>query len=183
LEENDDVGSIKNPPMPLESRLEAETRGDRVKLKKKGVIPLRYHMIAEFAANAYPPSLIAKEMRMPVKRIYQILATNTQVHEEIQAILDRRLAESERMIGHLFVKALTKLDVDMESSDKDQRNKAIDKVISIYRDAKGKGKEGGVNQFFDMGGGNVTTIQDIDALIIAKRRERGLEPPDEKEKK
>jgi len=63
----------------------------------------------------------------------------------------------------------------MESADSEPRDKAIDRVIKMYGNLRAGGAQpANINQFFNMGSGDV--IQDIDALILQKRRERGLEP-------
>jgi hypothetical protein len=155
-------------------KVEQDSLSDRIRLSKKGVLSLRHQLIAEFASRGYPPAIIAKELKISLKRTYLILRKNTLVHKEIKRIVSEKFSEAEKMLGYLFVKALSKIDVDMESADLSQRDKAIDRVLKMYSNAKsGRGDQSTINQFFDTGGGNV--IQDIDALIIEKRRERGLE--------
>jgi DNA-binding CsgD family transcriptional regulator len=185
LEKDEEEIEEDKPQLDIE-KVEQDTLGDRVKLSKKGVLSLRHQMIAEYASRGYPPVVIARELKISVKRVYLILRTNTLVHNEIRRIVSEKFSETEKMLGYLFVKALSKIDVDMESADLIQRDKAIDRVLKIYSGARAGGEQPtNINQFFTSGG-NVN-IQDIDALIIQKRRERGLEPPliegkDEKEK-
>ncbi len=175
LEEELEEDSDK-PQFDIE-KVEQDTPSERVKLSKKGVLSLRHQMIAEFASRGYPPAVIARELKISVKRVYLILRTNTLVHNEIRRIVSEKFSEAEKMLGYLFVKALSKIDVDMESADDDKRDKAIDRVLKIYSGARAGGEQPtSINQFFNTGGGNVN-IQDIDALIIQKRRDRGLEPP------
>jgi hypothetical protein len=172
-----DAEEVKDdkPKVDLE-KLQQESHSDRIKLSQKGVLSLRYQMIAEFAARGYPPAVIARELKISLKRTYLILRKSTLVHEEIRRIVSEKFSEAEKMLGYLFVKALSKIDVDMESADDEKRDKAIDRVLKIYSNARsGREQPTSITQFFDTGGGNV--IQDIDALIIQKRRERGLEPP------
>ncbi|OGM09287.1 hypothetical protein A2Z67_05090 [Candidatus Woesebacteria bacterium RBG_13_36_22] len=153
-----------------------QDHSNRIKLGRKGVLSLRYQMIAEYASRGYPPGIIARDLRINVKRVYHILRTNKLVHEEIRRIISERFSESEKMLGYLFIKALSKIDFDMESANIEQRDKAIDRVIKMYGNMKAGGLQPtNINQFFNMGGGDV--VQDIDALILQKRRDRGLEPP------
>lgn len=169
-----EIGGDK-PQFDIE-KSEQDSHGDRVKLGRKGVLSLRHQLIAEFASRGYPPSVIAKELKISLKRTYLILRTSTLVHEEIRRIVSEKFSEAEKMLGYLFVKALSKIDADMESEDAVQRDKAIDRVLKMYSNAKaGREQPASITQFFNTGGGNVT--QDIDALIIQKRRDRGLEPP------
>ena len=175
IEEDED-----KPQFDIE-KVEQDSHSDRVKLSQKGVLSLRHRLIAEFASRGYPPAIIAKELKISLRRTYLILRKNTLVHDEIRRIVSEKFSEAEKMLGYLFVKALSKIDADMESADFAQRDKAIDRVLKMYSNARAGGdKPTSINQFFNTGGGNV--IQDIDALIIQKRRERGLELPPGKEK-
>ncbi len=178
IEKEEEIEDEDKPQVDIE-KVSQDTPSDRIKLSQKGVLSLRHQMIAEYASRGYPPAVIARELRLSLKRVYLILRTNTLVHEEIRRIVSEKFSESEKMLGYLFVKALGKIDADMESADPIQRDKAIDRVLKIYSGARAGGDQPtSVTQFFTAGGS--VNIQDIDALIIEKRRQRGLEPPLEK---
>ncbi len=174
--EADEIEIDEDKPRFDVEKVDQDSHSDRIKLGKKGVLSLKHQLIAEFASRGYPPAIIAKELKISLKRTYLILRKNILVHQEIKRIVSEKFSEAEKMLGYLFVKALSKIDADMESADSTQRDKAIDRVLKMYSNARSGGEQPtSINQFFNTGGGNV--IQDIDALIIQKRRERGLEPP------
>ena len=71
---------------------------------------------------------------------------------------------------------MLKLDAHLENPNPDIRDKAIDKILKCYEYNRDKCEDGGIVARLLVGDQKNPTTLDIDALIIQKRRERGLEP-------
>src|SRR4030042_4970835 len=142
--------------------------------KKKGKLSLKYRTIAEYAARGYSVELIAERIGITKGKVYNILETNELVWEEINRILTNIFADGDRMIANLRIKALKKLDDQLDSLNGDLRDKAIEKILKCSDYSKGDLK-GAVIQFFGPGGkSEASGIQSIDDIILQKRKERGL---------
>jgi hypothetical protein len=71
---------------------------------------------------------------------------------------------------------LLKLDAHLENPDPDIRDKAIDNILRCHGYNRDKCEDGGIVARLLVGDKKNPKTSDIDALIIQKQRERGLEP-------
>jgi len=152
-----------------------EPEAPPTKLKKKGAISLKHKMIAELAARGYPVSIIAQQVAVKEATIYHLLRNDQDIWNEINKVLSAIFAEGDRMLANLRIKALDQLDEQLQSSDKDLRDKAIDKILKITD----YGQEGNRTAIFNFpgSGGGEAGIQSVDDLILKMRKERGLAIP------
>jgi hypothetical protein len=152
------------------------------KLKKRGVMSVKYRMLAEMVARSYPINVIAQELHMKETTVYRILEKNEEVWDVINDVINSIFAEGDRLLASLRTKALIKLDEQLNSTDEGVRDKAIDKILKIT-DYK---KEGGDRTaiFIGAGGKSQQGIESVDEMILRMRKERGLPmpklPPEEK---
>lgn len=146
----------------------------------KGKVDAKYKMIADLICQGDSPKDVSEKMKMSKDRIYHLLNDkNSPVKAEITRILTERFEANDRRLIDLYTKALQKLDEMLSSSDEEKQLPAIDRIIKIYSTRSGKNGSPIIQQNFALSEEEIMKIipQYIDKLIIAKRRERGLEPP------
>ena len=149
------------------------------KPKIKGKIDPKHVKIAVLRWEGYSVKEISKKVEMSEDRIYHLLADeDSSVITEIRRISNEAAEASNRLLSHLFRKALNKLDCMLESGDDETKFRAIDRIIKIFSTMVGKNGPSIQQNFgFQVKQEQNTPPYDIDRLIIEKRRERGLEPP------
>jgi hypothetical protein len=150
--------------------------------QKKGKLPLKYKMIAEYAARGYPVKLIASMLNIKEGTVYRILESSQEVWGEINRIVGEIFSEGDRLLANLYKKALVKLDSEMESPDAERRDKAIDKVLKCYgynRDKEDPDKRPPIIAQFFGAGSTGPMVEDFDDMVKRKRKERGLKEEDE----
>jgi hypothetical protein len=145
------------------------------KLKKRGAISLKHRMIAEMAARSYPISVIAQELHMKQSTVYNLLEKNEVIWDEINKAITAMFAEGDRILANLRLKALVKLDEQLNSSDAGISASAVSKILKIT-----DGKEGGDKTaiFIGAGGKSDQGIESVDTMILRMRKERGLPIPE-----
>lgn len=153
---------VTNEEKPLNLPLSQQT----------GKKALKYKQVGELASRGWTASMIAKSVGLSEIRILRILRRED-VCKYVLEVISSKFQEGDKVLGWLYAKSMKMLDEDISSSNRDVREKAIDKVLKCYGYNQGEGKVPSIiQQIFTQGGPGI--VQDIDALIIAKRLERGL---------
>jgi hypothetical protein len=152
------------PPEPL------------TKLKKRGAISLKHRMIAEMAARSYPIAVIAQELHMKQSTVYRLLESNEDIWDEINKVIASMFAEGDRILAHLRLKALVKLDEQLNSPNESISERAINKILRIT-DSKPPAEGSKTAIFIGQGGRSDQGIESVDEMIIRMRKERGLPMP------
>lgn len=137
-----------------------------------GAKAVKMKKLAELMARGWNVPQIAKELQLSTQHVYRLL-NRPEVCSEVNEIVSEKFKDGDRLLSFLYKKAMIKLDEDMESSIPEIRQEAIEKVLKCV--GYPKSKDGlTINQQINTGGGNVGLIQDIDSIILQKRKERGL---------
>jgi hypothetical protein len=144
--------------------------------KTKGRVQARHIKIAMMVARGYPISIVAERTGLSESRIYHLISDpNSVVSMEVYRILNQLFSQNDRTLLNLYQKVLVKLDEDLSSTDSEIRAKAIDQVVKVYLTRSGKSQTPMVSQYFNVNEPPTEEfIGNIDALIIQKRKERGL---------
>lgn len=159
--------------------LNLPVKSDRhLNVSKTGKRYLKYRHIAELVARGWTAASISHEIKMDIRSVYKVLKS-PQVCELVNELVTEKFKEGDQLMGFLYKKALKQLDEDISSKNPDVRLDAIEKVLKCY--GYGKSRGDGVNILQQFQGnfqfnaeGGTQNIQDIDAWIIQKRKERGL---------
>ena len=147
--------------------IELESVQEEIKLKPK------YRIVAELALHGYPLSEISKKMNLTDRRIRQILKSGNviaYINRSIQSMFE----ESDRLLARLYQKALFGLEKQLEDSSPDMRDKAMDKIIKLCGYKSDDSKHTSVT-IFNQNQSSSSLVNSIDEIILAKRRDRGLE--------
>lgn len=140
--------------------------------EQTGKRAIKYKKIAELASRGWTAEMISKEVGLKPARIFRILKRED-VNNYVLEIISEKFKEGDKILGWLYAKSMRALDDDISSSNPEVREKAIEKVLKCYGYNQGEGKVPSIiQQIFTQGGPGI--VQDIDALIIQKRLERGL---------
>ena len=146
----------------------------------QGITEIRQKNIAALIARGFSVKYVAKKLKISEDRIYHLLSDrNSFVNAEINRILNEAFAASDRRLINLYDKALQKLDAMLSSSDKETQCRAIDRIIKIYLARSAKNAVT-IQQYFGIQSQEEEddNIESIDEVILRRRRERGLEPPE-----
>jgi transcriptional regulator with XRE-family HTH domain len=127
-------------------------------------------------ARGFRVKYVAKKLNITESRIYHLLNDkNSPVNAEINRILNDLFATTDRRLMILYDKALQKLDDMLSSSDEEKQYRAMDRIIKMFFGRTAKNAI--IQQYFCAHPLSQQLGSDIDALIMQKRRDRGLEPP------
>ena len=143
----------------------------------QGVTEIRQRTIAALIARGFSVKDVAKKLKISESRIYHLLSDkDSLVNAEINRILNELFAASDRRLMNLYDKALQKLDAMLSSPDEEKQYRAIDRIIRIIFARSGKNGRPIIQQNFDIQAKEEQQDRGktLDAIILAKRRERGL---------
>jgi hypothetical protein len=167
--EEDNGSSFSSMPEKVTTKAVEEVP----RIKKK--LPLKHRMIAELAARCYPIDLIAKQVGLKPKRVYQLLDKSVEIWEEIDRIIKDLFSEGDRMLANLRINALKRLDDHIIDTNKNISLAAIEKVLKVYDYSKGEGPKQAIMNFYGQGGkGSTLGVESMDDFILNRRKERGL---------
>lgn len=146
--------------------------------KRKGLVGLKYQTIAELLSRGATVKIIAEEIGITTKSLYNILHDKPEIIEEAYRLVKERHKQSDFLLVDLYRTALEKIQEHLQSGDKDIEEQAIAKVLSLTKPPKDGEARAVVNQFFsgitESSTDGKETEETLDEIILRKRKERGL---------